>query len=130
MPESNPPVLTPNRNRAVQSKTFSTPTPVAVEKVHFPENGRNLGDRKCLGKPRKSFAGLPSAKFFRPVLRDRVFQHPRLLTALDHGERRLPFSRNRQTYVQRIRIRSTLFLSTFLRRRTDRSFAYTSPPNS
>src|ERR1035437_8077532 len=79
MPESNPPVLTPNRNRAVQSKTFSTPTPVAVEKVRLPENGRNLGDRKCLGKPRKSFAGLPSAKFFRPVLRDRVFQHPQAL---------------------------------------------------
>src|ERR1019366_5061161 len=83
MPESNPPVLTPNRNRAVQSKTFSTPTPVAVEKVHFPENGRNLGDRKCLGKPRKPFAGLPSAKFFRPVLRDRVFQQPHLISTVD-----------------------------------------------
>jgi hypothetical protein len=25
---------------------------VAVEKLHFPPNGRNLGDRKCLGKTR------------------------------------------------------------------------------
>ena len=30
-------------------------------------------------KLRKSFVGLPGAKFFRPVLRDRVFQHPRLI---------------------------------------------------
>jgi hypothetical protein len=25
-----------------------------------------LRDRKCLGKPRKSFVGLPNAKSFRP----------------------------------------------------------------
>jgi hypothetical protein len=30
-------------------------TGVAVEKVHFSQNSRNLGDRKCLGNPRKSF---------------------------------------------------------------------------
>ena len=33
-------------------------TPVGVEKVHFPQNSENLADRKCLGKPRKSFVGL------------------------------------------------------------------------
>jgi hypothetical protein len=40
--------------------------PFAVEKLHFLQNTRNLGDRKCLGKSRKSFVGLPNAKFFRP----------------------------------------------------------------
>jgi hypothetical protein len=50
---------------------------VAVEKLHFSRNSENLRDGKCLGKQRKSFVGLPSAKFFRPVLRDRVFQQPR-----------------------------------------------------
>jgi hypothetical protein len=59
-----------------------TKTGVGVEKVHFPQNSQNLGDRKCLGKPRKSFVGLPSAKFFRPVLRDRVFQHPQAITLI------------------------------------------------
>jgi hypothetical protein len=58
-------------------------TGVGVEKVHFPQNSQNLGDRKCLGKPRKSFVGLPSAKFVRPVLRDRVFQHPQAITLID-----------------------------------------------
>jgi hypothetical protein len=37
-----------------------------VEKLHFPLNRGNLRDRKCLPKPRKSFVGLPIAKFFRP----------------------------------------------------------------
>jgi hypothetical protein len=41
-------------------------TGVAVEKLHFLQNRRNLGDRKCPGKSRKSFVGLPNAKFFRP----------------------------------------------------------------
>jgi hypothetical protein len=40
--------------------------PVGVEKLHFPQNNEKLGDRKCPGKPRKSFVGLPIAKFFRP----------------------------------------------------------------
>jgi hypothetical protein len=40
-------------------------TPVAVEKVHFLQNSQNLGDGKCLGKPRKSFVAVPIAKFFR-----------------------------------------------------------------
>jgi len=38
---------------------------VCVEKVHFLQNRQNLGDGKCLGKPRKSFAGLRIAKFFQ-----------------------------------------------------------------
>ena len=32
------------------------------------------------GKLRKSFVGLPGAKFFRSVLRDRVFQQPQAIT--------------------------------------------------
>jgi hypothetical protein len=39
-------------------------TGVAVEKLHFPQNSEKLGDRKCPGKLRESFVGLPSAKFF------------------------------------------------------------------
>jgi hypothetical protein len=37
---------------------------VAVEKLQFLRNSRNLGDRKCLGKPGKSFVGLRRAEFF------------------------------------------------------------------
>ena len=50
---------------------------VAVEKVHFSQNSRNLGDRKCLPEPRRSFIGHPSAKFFRPFSSEGVFQQPR-----------------------------------------------------
>jgi hypothetical protein len=60
------------------------PPCLAVEKLHFLQNSRNLGDRKCLGKPRKSFVGLPSAKFFRQVLRDRVFQQPQAITLIEN----------------------------------------------
>jgi hypothetical protein len=55
---------------------------VAVEKLHFSQNSDNLRDRKCLGKSRKSFVELPGAKFFRSVLRDRVFQQPRLIATV------------------------------------------------
>jgi hypothetical protein len=41
-----------------------TLTGVAVEKVHFLQNSEKLGDRKCLGKRRKSFVGHPGAIFF------------------------------------------------------------------
>jgi hypothetical protein len=51
---------------------------VGVEKLHFRQNSENLGDRKCLGKPRTSFVGHPSAKFFQPFSDERVFQQPRL----------------------------------------------------
>jgi hypothetical protein len=55
---------------------------VAVEKVHFSQNSRNLGDRKCLGKPRKSFVGHPNAILFLRISREGVFQHPRLITTV------------------------------------------------
>jgi hypothetical protein len=51
-----------------------------VEKVHFPQNSQILGDRKYLGKLRKSFVGLPDAILFLRISRERVFQHPRLFT--------------------------------------------------
>jgi hypothetical protein len=35
--------------------------PVAVEKLAFFEESRNLGDRKCLGEAEKSFVELPDA---------------------------------------------------------------------
>jgi hypothetical protein len=56
---------------------------VGVEKVHFPQNSQNLGDRKCLGKLRKSFVGLPDAILFLRILRERVFQHPQAITRFD-----------------------------------------------
>jgi hypothetical protein len=39
---------------------------VAVEKLPFRPKQPNWRDRKCLGKLRTSFVGLPNAKFFRP----------------------------------------------------------------
>jgi len=65
----------------LRSRTFSTPT-VAVEKLHFPQKSENLGDRKGLGKSRKSFVGHRSAKFFRAFSRARVFQQPRLFSTV------------------------------------------------
>jgi hypothetical protein len=47
---------------------------VAVEKLHFPQNSQNLGDRKCLGKPRTSFVGRPDAILFLRISREGVFQ--------------------------------------------------------
>jgi hypothetical protein len=52
---------------------------VAVEKVQFPQNSENLGDRKCLEKPRKSFVEHPSAILFLRISREGVFQQPRLI---------------------------------------------------
>jgi hypothetical protein len=46
---------------------------VGVEKLHFRQNSENLGDRKCLGKPRTSFVGHPSAKFFSHFLMSEFF---------------------------------------------------------
>src|ERR1035437_1333329 len=57
-------------------------TGVAVEKLHFLQNSRNLGDRKCLGKPRKSFVGLPNAILFLRISREGVFQQPRDLSSI------------------------------------------------
>src|ERR1022692_277652 len=54
---------------------------VAVEKLHFLQNSRNLGDRKCLlGKPRKSFVGHPNAILFLRISREGVFQQPQAIT--------------------------------------------------
>jgi hypothetical protein len=54
--------------------------PVAVEKLAFSEESRNLGDRKCLGDSGKSFIELPDAKQFLRNRSDRVFQQPPLFS--------------------------------------------------
>src|ERR1700719_4658258 len=43
--------------------------PVGVEKVCFLQNSQNFGDRQCLGKLGKSFAGLPDAILILRILR-------------------------------------------------------------
>jgi hypothetical protein len=48
---------------------------VGVEKIHFPQDSQNLGDRKCLGKPRESFVGHPDAFLFLRISREGVLQH-------------------------------------------------------
>src|SRR2546430_16283232 len=53
---------------------------VGVEKVHFPQNSENLGDRKCLGKSRKSFVGHPDAILFLRISQKGVFQQPQAIT--------------------------------------------------
>jgi hypothetical protein len=53
--------------------------PVGVEKVLFSGNSEDLENRKCLGKLRRSFVGLPNAKFCRPFSDEGVFQQPRLI---------------------------------------------------
>jgi|ERR1039457_1090053 hypothetical protein len=57
-----------------------TQSGVGVEKVHFPQNSPNLGDRKCLGKLRKSFVGHPDAILFLQISREGVFQQPQAIT--------------------------------------------------
>jgi hypothetical protein len=42
-----------------------------------------LGDRKCLGKSKRSFVGHPSAKFFRVFSRARVFQQPQAIALIE-----------------------------------------------
>jgi hypothetical protein len=56
---------------------------VAVEKLHFPQNSQNLGDRKCLRKSRKSFVGRPRAILFSRISQEGVFQQPRLITTVE-----------------------------------------------
>jgi hypothetical protein len=53
---------------------------VAVEKLAFSEESRNLGDRKCLGDSEKSFIELPDANQFLRNRSERVFQQPLLLS--------------------------------------------------
>jgi hypothetical protein len=55
---------------------------VDVEKVPFSRSTENLGDRKCLGKLRKSFVGLPGAKFFWPFSGEGVFQQPQAISLI------------------------------------------------
>jgi hypothetical protein len=43
------------------------------EEVQLPQKGRNLGDRKCLGDPRKSLVGLPNAISFCQFRRGEFF---------------------------------------------------------
>jgi hypothetical protein len=57
-----------------------TKTGVGVEKVHFPQNIQNWGDRKCLGKLRESFVGHPDAFLFLGISQEGVFQHPQALS--------------------------------------------------
>jgi hypothetical protein len=54
--------------------------PYAVEKLHFLQNSKNLGDRKCLGKLRKSFVGHPDKILFSRISLERVFQHLQVIT--------------------------------------------------
>jgi hypothetical protein len=58
-------------------------TGVAVEKLHFRQNSENLGDRKCLGKPRTSFLGHPDAILFLRISRERVFQQPQAISLIE-----------------------------------------------
>src|SRR5207247_961171 len=60
---------------------YCVQTAVGVEKVHFPQNSENLGDRKCLGKSRKSFVGHPDAILFLRISQKGVFQQPRLFAS-------------------------------------------------
>jgi hypothetical protein len=54
---------------------------VGVEKVHFSQNNEDLGDRKCLGKPRESFVVHPNAILFSRILQEGIFQQPRLFSS-------------------------------------------------
>ena len=53
-----------------------------VEKVHFPQNSHNLGDRKCLEKLRKPFVALPDAILFANFAGKSFSTPTRLNTAL------------------------------------------------
>jgi hypothetical protein len=50
---------------------------------------QTLGDRKCLGDPRKSIVGLPGAFLFSSILREGVFQQPRDVPP-HHKRREMP----------------------------------------
>lgn len=53
-----------------------TRSAMGVEKLQFPRTRQNLGDRKCRGKPRKSFVVHRSAKGFRGILQRKSFSTP------------------------------------------------------
>jgi hypothetical protein len=56
----------------------------------FVPKSRNLGDRKCLGDPRKSLVGLPKAISFLRFSWEGVFQQPQAISLtenwLSHGQ--------------------------------------------
>jgi hypothetical protein len=54
---------------------------VAVEKLTFRLKEPKFGDRKCPGDPRKSIVGHPDAITFLRILREGVFQQPRLISS-------------------------------------------------
>jgi hypothetical protein len=56
--------------------------PMAVEKLPFRPKQPNWGDRKCLGKLRRSFVAHPDAILFLRISGQRVFQQPRLISSL------------------------------------------------
>src|ERR1035437_766579 len=58
---------------------------VGVEKVHFSQNSRNLGDRKCLGKPRKSFVGILTRFYFCEFREKEFFNSHGLVTSIETG---------------------------------------------
>ena len=67
----------------LRSKPLNERNGVAVEKLRFRRNSGNLEDRKCLGKSRTSFIERPDAILFARILREGVFQQPRLLTSFE-----------------------------------------------
>jgi hypothetical protein len=70
-------------SRATRVDSQRTLTGVAVEKLHFLQNSRNLGDRKCLERPRKSFVGHPGAILFLRISQEGVFQQPQAISLID-----------------------------------------------
>jgi hypothetical protein len=58
---------------------------VGVEKVDIHKNGAILGDRKCLGDPRKSFVGHSDATQFGTSSSRRVFQQPLAQSHTEHS---------------------------------------------
>jgi hypothetical protein len=46
---------------------------VGVEKASPPQKGGNWDDRKCLGKLKKSFVGLPNAILFSRIPQEKIF---------------------------------------------------------
>jgi len=56
---------------------------VGVERVYFPQNNEKLGDRKCLGKSRKSFVGHPNAILFWRISQLGVFQQQLAISLID-----------------------------------------------
>jgi hypothetical protein len=59
---------------------------VPVEKVSFLKKRRKMGDRKCLGDPRKSLLGHPGAILFLAFSFGRLFQQA---LGISHSEAEL-----------------------------------------